>query len=171
MELGRNASHNHVIFKASHLNDEALHAAGHSCGHTAPLSGDATTVTAEEMFPTDNTIAAEFRLRSRCAHANKESTINSDLSTAVGAQVGAASSMDCRAYKQKCSCVVSLYADHMFLASYYGQGSVNIAEQYMVNQLVVADSNFRRANMDGYVGYGLAWPSRPSPCTHPGKAL
>ena len=104
--------------------------------------------TAEELFPMDgNTLSAEFRLRGRRGAGGDEEKegVNS-----------ANSGNDCRSNSGKCSCTVAMQADYTFLQSSFGENNANIAAQYMVNQLAVADQNFRRTVMNSYMGYGLA---------------
>eukprot|EP00729_Bicosta_minor_P002389 gene2389-2141_t len=124
-----NQSHNHVVFKASNINDDAVRGAGRTYG------------TAEELFPMDSgTLSAEFRLRGRRGAGGEEGSVN-----------GQGASTDCRSNSGKCSCTVALQADYTFMASSFGEGSANVAAQYMVNQLAVADQNFRRTVLNNYM--------------------
>lgn len=84
---------------------------------------------------------------------------------------GQGASTDCRSNSGKCSCTVALQADYTFMASSFGEGSANVAAQYMVNQLAVADQNFRRTVLNNYMGYDtsvrqVTTPTLKTPQSH-----
>ena len=68
------------------------------------------------------------------------------------AEAGASGYSDCRSVSGNCVCTAGLFADSLFVASTYGEGSPTVAAQYMVNQLAQADSNFRRTDFGGLTG-------------------
>jgi hypothetical protein len=156
----RNRNRNHVVFKASHLNDEAVRSVGRHCG----VDGNDPSLQKGDQhqhhqhhgtskygaFAQDVALPEFMRGRRSAANDAKDSSQNQNKN---GNSVGSQAASDCRAMQGSCSCAVSLYADHFFLASEFGEGDPNIAAQYMVNQLASADGNFRQTKLNGISGW------------------